>query len=174
MTEAFLACLRCFVSRRGLPTEIHSDNSSNFKGAKNDLCELYHFLQKDSTQSAVHSYLLSQCVQWHCIPERAPHFGSLWEAAVKSAKFHLKRVIGSQHLHFEDFTTISSQVESCLNSRPITSLSSPSCDGISALTPGHFLIGKPLRAYPGMVITTSPSTLRRWTLCQNLIQHFWQ
>ena len=30
------ACLRRFISRRGLPSEIHSDNGGNFKGARND------------------------------------------------------------------------------------------------------------------------------------------
>ena len=39
-TEAFLAALKRFVSRRGLPLNIHSDNGSNFIGAKNDLSAL--------------------------------------------------------------------------------------------------------------------------------------
>ena len=30
-TEAFRACLRSFVSRRGLPAHIHSDNGGNFR-----------------------------------------------------------------------------------------------------------------------------------------------
>ena len=132
------------------------------------------FLQRDSTQAEIHAYLLSQRTEWHFSPERAPHFGGLWEAAVKSAKFHLKRVIGSQQLDFEEFATVTAQVESCLNSRPLLQLNSHLDDGISALTPGHFLIGRPLRAYPETTISTSTSLLRRWTLCQNLVQHFWQ
>ena len=36
-TEAFLASLNCFVSRRGLPHDTYSDNGSNFGGAKYDL-----------------------------------------------------------------------------------------------------------------------------------------
>ena len=132
-TETFLACLHRL---RGLPTEIHTDNGSNFKGAKNDLSELFHFLQATSTQEAVNSYLLSQCVQWHCIPERAPHFGS---AAVKSAKYHLKWVIGTQHIDFEEFSTVAALVESCLNSRPLISFSRHSDDGISTLTPAGAL-----------------------------------
>ena len=89
-TEAFLAGLKRFVARRGLPNTIHSDNGSNFKGAKKDLQELYKFLQTTSTTSSVSQYLLTQRVHWETIPERAPHFGGLWEASVKSAKFHLK------------------------------------------------------------------------------------
>ena len=50
-TEAFLACLRRFVARRGLPQEIHSDNGTNFKGTKNDLTDLYQLLQSNLTLS---------------------------------------------------------------------------------------------------------------------------
>ena len=36
-TEAFIATLKRFVSRRGLPKEIHTDDGTNFQGARNDL-----------------------------------------------------------------------------------------------------------------------------------------
>ena len=173
-TEAFLACLRRFVARRGLPQEIHCDNGTNFRGAKNDLNDLYQFLKSNTTLSAINSYLLSQRIQWHCIPERALHFRGLWEAAVKSTKHHLRRIVGTQRLTYEEFSTITTQVESCLNSRPLTTLTSHSVDGISALTPGHFLIGRELRAYPETLITMEPSLLKRWNMCQAMVHHFWQ
>ncbi|CAD6221707.1 GSCOCG00011626001-RA-CDS [Cotesia congregata] len=40
-TEAFLASLKRLFSRRGKAIEIHSDNATNFVGAKNELNELY-------------------------------------------------------------------------------------------------------------------------------------
>ncbi len=115
-TEAFLTSLKRFISRRGLPTEIHTDNGTNFRGAKNDL---------------ISSYLLTQRISWHCIPERAPHFGGFSEAAMISTKFHLKRVMGSQRLDYEEFSTVATQVESCLNIRPLTSTTSHPVDGIT-------------------------------------------
>ncbi len=60
----------------------------------------------------------------------------------------LKRVVGENNLTFEEMSTVLCQVESCLNSRPLVPLNSPNDDGIEALTPGHFLIGKPLEALP--------------------------
>ena len=105
-TDTFLVALRRFVSRRGLPTDIHSDNGTNFIGAKNDLADLYRFLSAETTSSSIQAYRLSNRINWHCIPERAPHFGGLWEAAVKSTKHHLHRVIGLQRLDFEEFSTI--------------------------------------------------------------------
>ena len=113
-TEAFLSCLKRFISRRGVPFDINTDNVSNFRGASHDLADLNKFLQQDSTQSVVHSYLLSQRIKWVFSPERAPHFGGLWEVAVKSAKFHLKRVIGTQHLDIKSLQLLHAKLKVAL------------------------------------------------------------
>lgn len=173
-TEAFLACLKRFIARRGCPTEIHSDNGGNFVGAKRDLQELYRLLKDPNTISAISSYLLTERIQWHSTPERAPHFGGLWEAAVKSAKKHLRKIVGIQRMTYEEFATIAAQVEACLNSRPLTSITSHSTDGITTLTPSHFLILRTPRAYPEIPITSSPSLHRRWNMCQAMVSHFWR
>ncbi|CAG7824546.1 unnamed protein product, partial [Allacma fusca] len=81
---------------------------------------------------------------------------------------------GSTSLNFEEYATLLAQVESCVNSRPLSPLS---CDpeDLSALTPGHFLIGAPLNALPEPDLTeTKINRLSRWQLCQQLAQHFWK
>ena len=113
-----------------------------------------------------------QNIEWKFIPECAPHFGGLWESAGKSMKAHLKCVIGETKLTFEKFATILTKVEACLNSQPLTPLS---CDGdtIEPLTPGHFLIGRPMEALPDPPDSyRSISLLRRWHLCQLVVRHF--
>lgn len=57
------------------------------------------------------------------IPPRSPTFGGLWEAGIKAIKYHLKRIFLDVPLTFEEFSTILSQVESIMNSRPLTQLS---------------------------------------------------
>ena len=53
-------------------------------------------------------------------PPAAPHFGGLWESAVKSAKTHLRKIIGQRTLTYEEMTTVAAQIEQCMNSRPLT------------------------------------------------------
>ena len=173
-TEAFLAALKRFTARRGLPQDIHSDNGTNFVGAKRDLEEFYQLLSTTETSTAVHSFLLDQQIRWHNIPERAPHFGGLWEAAVKSTKHHLKRVVGDQKLNYEEMSTISTQVEACLNSRPLGAYYSHSPDEVMPLTPGHFLVGRPLKDYPETPVEEKIPLCNRWTLCQAIVQQFWK
>lgn len=74
----------------------------------------------------------------------------------------------------EELTTILAQIEACLNSRPLTRINSND-DGIEALTPGHFLIGRPIEALPDSIDQSRPLTLqKRWHLCQSVLNHFWK
>ena len=173
-SEAFIACLRRFVARRGKPSLIWSDHGTNFVGADRELKEFLEFLQHQKTQGTISEFCSTQGIQWKFIPEHAPHFGGLWEAAVKSMKTHLKRVVANVKLTFEELTTVLTQVEACLNSRPLVPLPCDD-DGVDILTPGHFLIGRPLESLPDPAFSyRSVSLLRRWHLCQNLVRHFWQ
>ena len=75
---------------------------------------------------------------------------------------------------FEEAATVLSQVEACLNSRPLVAKPCEG-DGIDVLTPGHFLIGRPLESLPDPPSSSQPvASLRRWNLCQALTRHFWK
>ena len=173
-TDAFIATLRRFIARRGKPSLIWSDHGTNFVGAVRELKQFIDFFQNQKSQGLISEFCAMQNIKWRFIPEHTPHFGGLWEAAVKSMKTHLKRVIGETKLTFEEFTTILTQVEACLNSRPITPLP---CDGhtVESLTPGHFLIGRPLESLPDPPDSyRSISLLKRWHLCQHMVRQFWK
>ena len=84
-TDAFIAALRRFVARRGKPTLIMSDHGTNFTGATRELKEMSDFLNGQVVRTNISEFCSTQNMEWKFIPERAPHFGGLWEAAVKSS-----------------------------------------------------------------------------------------
>jgi len=167
-TEAFLAALDRFIARRGVPAHVYSDCGTNYCGAAR---QLKHMFRDKNVQAQVS---VRAACNWHFNPPAAPHFGGLWEAGIKSMKFHLKRVIGTQVLTYEELETLCVRVEGMLNSRPLTSVSTDPHD-FTALTPGHFLIGQPLLAVPEENITEVPmNRLTRWQLLRQLHQSFWK
>jgi len=107
-------------------------------------------------------------------PPRAPHFGGLWEAGVRSMKTLLQKLITPHHLRFDELYTIVTEVEAVLNSRPILPLSSTNIDD-TTLTPGHILIGRPLKSPPYVEAEkTKISSLCRWALVNRLSQDLWK
>ncbi|GFU46307.1 integrase catalytic domain-containing protein [Trichonephila clavipes] len=72
---------------------------------------------------SVAAYFTEEGIEWNFIPPRAPHMGGLWEAGIKSVKYHLKRALGRSRLTYEEFETVIIQVEGILNSRPLTPIS---------------------------------------------------
>ncbi|XP_065077563.1 uncharacterized protein LOC135700834 [Ochlerotatus camptorhynchus] len=173
LEERFLQALRRFVSRRGKYSDIYSDNGTNFVGARNQLTELFRLLKDREHNERIATELATDSIQWHFNPPSAPHFGGLWEAAVRSAKKHLLNVIGEAVFSLEDYTTLLTQVEACLNSRPLTPMSDDP-DDLEPLTPAHFLVGSSLQALPDVEHLTVPvNRLNQFQVIQQKLQHFW-
>lgn len=168
-TQDYLLALKRFISRRGKPAEIFSDNGRNFVGAEK---EFPLFLEQNSDH--IIDYASNNNIKFSFIPPYAPHFGGLWEAGVKSCKFHLRRVAGNANLTYEEFSTVLAQIESILNSRPLTPLSSDPNDFLP-LTPAHFLIGRTLTAPACKDLTSMPTgRLLRYQRVEQMRQHFWE
>lgn len=141
---AFVATLKRFVARRGRPA------------------------------AAVISNCGEEGIFFKFIPPRSPNFGGLWEASVKSSKKHFKATIGTTVLLKDELETILTQIESCLNSRPLKQLTSEPED-LEILTPGHFLIHRPLASIPEPSYETLPSNrLDRYQQTQEFVRRIWK
>lgn len=74
----------------------------------------------------------------------------------------------------DELNTLIAGIEAVLNSRPISACSEDSCDA-SYLTPGHFLIGSAINAYPELdLVGISVNRLSRWQRVEQCHQHFWK
>ncbi|KAL0839095.1 hypothetical protein ABMA28_017074 [Loxostege sticticalis] len=170
-SEAFLAAFRRFTARRGHCHKLISDCGTNFVGASKDLKDLHDNCLKNLPPEIAET-LAQNGTHWTFNPAGAPHMGGLWEANVKSVKRHLCRVLNDTKLTFEEYYTLLCQIESCLNSRPLTPLNDESD---LALTPGHFLIGEaPNIVSEGDLTEIKVPYLQRWLYLQQKLQYFWK
>ncbi|XP_037959384.1 uncharacterized protein LOC119688791 [Teleopsis dalmanni] len=173
-TDTFIAALKRLIGRRGLPSDIYCDNATNFVGASNKLADLKNFLFNKTNQSNLQTFCTNQFINFNFIPPRTPHFGGLWEAAVKIAKGHLNRTLANTRLTFEELGTVLIEIEAILNSRPISPLSCDPSD-YDALTPAHFLIGGPLKTLPESTSQYDKLPLAdKWVRVKAVKHHFWR
>ncbi|XP_026467753.1 uncharacterized protein LOC113371339 [Ctenocephalides felis] len=173
-TDAFIAALKRFISRRGKCSKIFSDNGTNFIGARHELHKLYNLFKNEHSRNEVINAAAVESIEWKFNPPHAPHFGGLWESAVKLIKHHLRRVVGETCLTYEEFSTVLTQIEAIVNSRPITSVFDDSNEP-TFLSPGHFLIGEALTAFPEpSLIDVTLSRLSLWQQLNQLKDKFWK
>ena len=121
-----------FVSTRGIPSVIISDNAKTFKRTAEDLnCMI--------TRSPTHEFIQENKITWLFYLEKSPWWGGFIERLVQSVKSVLRKSLYRTFLSYDQMTTLMKQIESIVNSRPITHL----YDEVEeALTPSHLLIGK--------------------------------
>ena len=168
-TDSFINALRKFVARRGPPSDIYSDNGSNFVGADR---ELKQSLQ-EWNQSQIADFVSQKEIQWHFNPTAAPHFGGIWERLVLSCKKALKVVLHGQVVTDEVLETAFAETEALVNSRPLTEVSSSSSD-LEAITPNHFLISRANPVLPcGVFADKEISSKKRWRQTQVIINQVW-
>lgn len=174
-SEQFLKAFKRFVSRRGIPSDMYSDNGTNFIKAAKELNIMFEasITQNHTNNESFVSWLQSNRIKWTNIPPHAPHFGG-WESGVKLMKHHLKRTLGDVRLTFEDFNTLIIEIEAIVNSRPLWSIPSKT-DEFEPLTPGHFLAFKPLNAIPEPDLShIAINRLNQYQYLCRLVADFWK
>ncbi|XP_017484250.1 PREDICTED: uncharacterized protein LOC108372938 [Rhagoletis zephyria] len=170
-SETFISVIKRFASRRGYCRTYVSDNGTNFVGAEKDLRTVFQQAMNDPN---LQHFFANSSIDWQFNPPSGPHMGGFWESAVKRVKFHLRRALKSTLLTYEEFYTLITEVEACVNSRPLCPLSSSSSD-LETLTPGHFLIGEPLKALPEPTMLDFKGNInQRWQLISAVRNHFWR
>ncbi|GFU97327.1 integrase catalytic domain-containing protein [Trichonephila clavipes] len=123
---------------------------------------------------ALASYMASEGIDWKFLPPRAPNFGGLWEAGVKSFMFYLKRVVGNIRLTYEEFLTVIIQIEGMLNSRHLVPLSSD-LDDLNVLTHSHFLIGRSITSTVEPDLTNlNENRLDNWQKITKKVKLIWK
>ena len=169
-TDSFINSLRRFISRRGAPEEIRSDNGTNFKGGNREISEAI----RQWNLNQLHEFLLQREIRWHFNPPRASHMGGVWERQIRSVRKVFAAVLKEQTLTDEGLHTLLCEAEAIINGRPLTKLSEDHRD-VSVLTPNHLLLFRPNSCFPPGVFSKADSySKRRWRQVQYLANVFWR
>ena len=167
--DTFFKAFRRFSARRGLPRRILSDNAKTFQAASKEV-------KKILLSKVVRAQLAGKGVVWQFIAQRAAFWGGVWERMVRSVKRCLRKIIGRASLTFDEISTNLVEVESVINSRPITYVYDDT-DGISyALTPSHLIYGRRILDDPNdslfEIVSTQESLTRRAKYHRKILNDF--
>ena len=177
--EEFLLGFRRFISNRGTPIEITSDNALQFKTASKVLNLVWkHVIQSKEVQT----YASNVGVKWNFIVELAPWMGGFYERLVGLVKRALRKTINRKLLSFIQLQTVLKEVEAVVNSRPLVYVSGD-IDSTLALSPKHFLTLNPNTGIPELeddyldyspYESTAERLLNIWKKGQKLLNMFWK
>jgi hypothetical protein len=168
--SSFINALVRFVSRRGSPEKIRSDHGTNFVGG---LREIRESVQQWRESKNVQNHLLKKEIEWEFNPPSASHMGGIWERQIRTLRKVMESLLKGQVLDDERLTTLFCEIESIVNSRPITHVSSDPFDP-EPLTPNHLLL---LRGGPDLVpgVYDKDDVYRkRWRHVQFMADTFWK
>ncbi|KRX59205.1 hypothetical protein T09_10991 [Trichinella sp. T9] len=144
-TDNFLQGLRRFISRRGRPRVIQSENFRSFKLAD----KFIRCLFRDSDWEKLQRKLNEERIRWKFITPRAPWCGGYWERLIRSIKNALRKTVRGALLRYDELHTVLCEIEARINDRPLV-LMGDDIAGETALTPAHFLIGRELSRLPSV------------------------
>lgn len=169
-TDSFIMALQTFISRRGRPQVLYSDNGTNFVGAERLLKEE----MKTVEMKKVAEKFVSSDLEWRFNPPLSPHMGGSWERLIKSIKKALYATMPDhRHLNDESLISLLAMVENTINSRPLTYL--PTDEAGVALTPNHFLRGGGDGENTTAPLTDDSNVLRNtWKRSEELATKFWR
>ena len=177
--EEFLLGFRRFISNRGTPIEITSDNALQFKTSSKVLNLVWkHVIQSEEVQT----YASNVGVKWNFIVELAPWMGGFYERLVGLVKRALRKTINRKLLSFIQLQTVLKEVEAVVNSRPLVYVSGD-IDSTITLSPKHFLTLNPNTGIPELeddyldyspYESTAEQLLNIWKKGQKLLNMFWK
>ncbi|XP_073956571.1 uncharacterized protein [Choristoneura fumiferana] len=161
--DSAVMALRRMIARRGCPTELWSDNGTNFRAADKEL--------RNELNEATREEAAARGIRWRFIPPGSPFMGGAWERLVSSVKKSLQAVLHERHPSKETLATLLAEAEYTVNSRPLTHVAVEP-DEPEAITPNHLLLGGSARVpTPGTFDDSVLVGRATWRTSQRLADH---
>ena len=172
-TDSFINGFRRFMARRGTPSKVWSDNGTNFVGGSPDLIRSLQALD----ESKLYKFGLERDIQWYFNTPHASHMGGVWERQIRTIRRILTSLLNEHKDKVTDETieTLFCEVESMINSRPMTKVSEDPMDE-EVITPNQILMLNEARYNPKYYEEFQRSDMyrRRWRAIQHIANKFWK
>ncbi|XP_014676416.1 PREDICTED: uncharacterized protein LOC106816352 [Priapulus caudatus] len=168
-TDSFINALQRFISRRGKPKRIRSDNGTNFTAGEKELREAIDKWNQDK----IDRYLVQKGIEWQFNPAAASHMGGVWERQIRTVRKVLNSTVHEQTVGDEELMTLMCLVESIVNGRPMTTISDDVRD-LEPLTANHLLLLRPGVTLPCGVFVERDIYRKKWRQVQYLADLFWK
>lgn len=168
--DSFIMALRRFISLRGHPKVIFSDNGTNIVAGEKELREGINNLNS----VRVTTEMIDRGIDWRFSPPSAPSFGGIWERLISSSKKAMKAILENRSVTDEVLRTFFAEVTSLLNYRPLTNVLTDPAEP-EPLTPFHFILGcaNPHQA-PDSESAFDGLSRRKWKQAQFITDQFWR
>ncbi|XP_078371870.1 uncharacterized protein LOC144655503 [Oculina patagonica] len=176
-TDSFLNAYRRFINRRGPVRQLRSDQGTNFVGAKNELEAALMEMNHDTIQREL---LITNCdwINWKMNVPHASHMGGSWERQIRTVRSVLSALLQNhgKQLDNESLSTLMTEAEAIVNSRPLAIDDLTASDAVDVLTPNRLLTMKSavVLAPPGNFQNADVYSRKRWRRVQYLADAFWQ
>ena len=115
-SDSIINALHRFVSARGCPLDIWSDNGSNLTSAEKEIKEA----MKEWDLQKIHNHCAQRNIEWNFIPPSGSHMGGVWERMVQTTKRALEALLQEQLVADEVLTTVMAEAVNIVNGRPLT------------------------------------------------------
>ena len=168
-TDSFIQAVCRFVSRRGPPKELFSDNGTNFRGAETEVKQML----QNWNQTKILDRLRKKGIQWHFSAPSASHTGGVWERMIRTIRKNLRALIGERVVDDETLLTVMCETEKMINDRPLLR----QCDDprdLSALTPNTLLLNYRNESTSANLSSSTHHPRERWKQAQKLADEFWK
>ena len=157
-SKYFISSLTKFISHRGCPGKILTDNGTVF------------------TSQETQKFAANRNIEWQFSLSNAPWYGGFWERIISIVKRCLKKTVGKACLNFYELQIILSEIEIIINSRPLNTLHDDEMYEI--MIPNHLLFGRKLyQENPNWESNSDivePNLPTRTEYVESLNEHFWK
>ena len=170
-TDAILQTLRRFVSIRGCPGEIQSDQGSQLIAAAKDIAQLV----EKWDWKPIHEWAANSKIKWTLAPAEGQHQNGLSESLVKITKRAIKHQVMNNVLTFSQLQMILFEIANIMNSRPLGVISGSDPECPSPITPNDLILGRASSEVPQgpFDLNESKSITKKFRFLQNLVSQWW-